>query len=61
MFRYDIQYLKYFRLGQNMRDYSKYSPPFPYLKHLQEIETAYVTITKLSSNEIRETFREGLE
>ena len=30
------------------------SPPFPYLKHLQAIEPSF--LTKLSSNEIRETY-----
>ena len=36
-------------------------PPFPYLKHLQVINPSFVTITKLSSNEIRETICEGLQ
>ena len=37
------------------------TPPFPYLKHLQVINPSFVTITKLSSNEIRETICEGLQ
>ena len=36
-------------------------PPFPYTKHLQAIDPLFVTITKLSSNEIRKTFCEGLK
>ena len=36
-------------------------PPFPHLKHLQAIYPSFVTITKLSSNEIREIFCEGLK
>ena len=38
----------YARLGQ-------ISPLFPYLKDLQAISPSYVTITKLSSNEIKQT------
>ena len=36
-------------------------PPFPYLKHLLAIDPSFLTITKLSSNEIRETFCGGLK
>ena len=36
-------------------------PPFLYLKDLQAIDPSFVTIIKLSSNEIRETFCEGLK
>ena len=35
-------------------------PPFSYLKNLQAIDASFVIITKISSNEIRETFCEGL-
>ena len=34
---------------------------FPYLKHLQAIDPSFLTITKLSSSEIRETFCEGVK
>ena len=37
------------------------TPPFPYLKHLQAVDPSFITITKLSSNEIKETFCEGLK
>ena len=47
-----------------MRDESEYhsSPPlFPYLKHLKAIEPSFVTISKLLSNKMGETFCEGLK
>ena len=37
------------------------TPSFSYLKRLQAINILFVTITKLSSNETRETFSEGLK
>ena len=59
---YDKQYLKCFRYGQSMRiNCSEYLHPFPYLKHLEAIDPSFVTITKLSSNEIREAFCEVLK
>ena len=36
-------------------------PPFSNLKQLQRIDPSFVTITKLSSNEIRETFYKVLK
>ena len=36
-------------------------PPFPYLKRLHAVDPSFVTITKLSSNEIREIFCDGLK
>ena len=36
-------------------------PQFPYLRHLQAIARSFETITKLSSNDIRETFCWGLK
>ena len=35
--------------------------PFPYIKHLQAIDSSFATVTKLSTNRIRETFCEGLK
>ena len=35
--------------------------PVPYLKYLQAIDHSFVTFTKLSSNEIKETFCEELK
>ena len=35
--------------------------PFSSLKYLQTINPSFLTITKLSSNEIRETFCKGLK
>ena len=36
-------------------------PLFPYLKRLHAVDPSFVTITKLSSNEIREIFCDGLK
>ena len=35
--------------------------PFPYLEHLQVIDPSFVTIPRLPSNEVTETFCEGLK
>ena len=35
--------------------------PFPNLKHLQAIDPSFVTITKLSNNETKETICEGIK
>ena len=37
------------------------TPSFLYLRHFQAIDTSFLTITKLSSNGIRETFCEELK
>ena len=53
-----------FELFQIWTKYAKLepiSPLFPYLEHLQEINSSFVTITKLSSNAIKETFCERLK
>ena len=35
--------------------------PFPYLKHLQAIDPSFVTMTKLSSNELKKTIEKELK
>ena len=48
-------------MDENMRDKCEYPPPFTCLKHLQAMDSSFVTITKFSNNKIRETFCEGLK
>ena len=45
-----------FEVRTNCARLKRILPPFPSLKHLEEIKPSFITITKLSSNEIRETF-----
>ena len=52
-----------FEIFQICTKYNKLEqiPPFPHLKHLQAMIPSFVTIIKLSSNKMRETFFEGLK
>ena len=54
------QYLKYFRYGKSYARLERISP-VSLLKHLPVIDPSFVTLTKRSSNEIRETFCEGVK
>ena len=45
-----------FEVRTNCARLERILPPFLFLKHLEEIEPSFITISKLSNNEIRETF-----
>ena len=61
MIFYGKRYLKYFKYERNTQYQSEYPLTFPFLKHLQAVNPSFVTITKLFSNKIGETFYEGLK
>ena len=50
-----------FEVRTNCARLERILPPFPSLKHLEEIDPSSITINKLSNNEIRETFCEELK
>ena len=50
-----------FEVRTNCARLERKLPPFPSLKHLEEIDPSSITINKLSNNEIRETFCEELK
>ena len=50
-----------FEVRTNCARLERILPPFPSLKHLEEIDPSFITINKLSNNEIREIFCEELK
>ena len=56
---YESQYLKHFRNVRNIQDQGEYTSRFPYVKHLQAIDSSFVTLTRPVNKRLKK--KEGLK